>query len=439
VVDAAQETLSNPFRFTYVPKGIPVEVDSRYLINGVEMTSSDSRIQGLLAAAYNGKAAPRCLCIPGGVEMYIAKYKDFVLKRRPDTGKDHHPACASFEPPIGQSGLGEVLGEAIIERSAELIEVRLDFPLTRRQRRAFVQGEPSEKTEVKAQRPRLGLRGLLHLLWERAGFNRWYPRMEGKRSWRVLRKHLIDAAREIETKGVRLTDRLLAPEPFRLDEATEIAKRRAAAMSILLSSSDDAQFRMMIAIGELKDFSATEIDYRIVLKHMADCPLFMEKKAGEKFKKTFGTEYATWAHQKALEQQPKDLMKPPELRFIFAGLIYAQRENLFHIDTATIMMTTANWMPVDYEYEKILADELTRQRRRFMKPLRYESKQGAAYPNLILLDTGNQTTALDIVSPFLADKAQALKELALKQREEPHWVWRTEEDPSPPALPPVIA
>jgi hypothetical protein len=172
---------------------------------------------------------------------------------------------------------------------------------------------------------------------------------------------------------------------------------------------------------------------------MADCPLFMEKKAAEKFKKTFGVEFATWVHQKVAEHERKDPKASPALRFLFAGLIYAKRENVFHVDTATIMMTTANWVPVDYEYEKTLADELTRQQRRFMKPLRYESKHGASFPNLVLLDTGSETTALDIVSPFLADKDLASKNHALKKREGPHWVWRTDEDSVPPAVPAVAA
>jgi hypothetical protein len=59
---------------------------------------------------------------------------------------------------------------------------------------------------VVAQRRRLGLRGLAHLLLQRAGFNRWCPRMQGKRTWYVVRKHLAAAAHEIETKGARLAD-----------------------------------------------------------------------------------------------------------------------------------------------------------------------------------------------------------------------------------------
>ena len=33
---------------------------------------------------------------------------------------------------------------------------------------------------VSAAQRRLSMRGLLHLLWDRAGFSRWSPRMEGK-------------------------------------------------------------------------------------------------------------------------------------------------------------------------------------------------------------------------------------------------------------------
>lgn len=410
---------------------------ARYAINGDEVTSSDPRFQDLLAAAYNVGTNPRCPCVSGGVEMYIAKYREFVVKRMPGTGEQHHPTCPSYEPPTGQSGLGEVLGEAIIERTAELTEVRLDFPLARRLGRSVTAGEPGEKTEVAALRRRLGLRGLLHLLWERAGFNRWYPRMAGKRSWWVVRKHLLDAAREIETKGLRLADRLLIPEPFRLEEASEIAQRRAQSMAILLSPSEDVEFKMMVAIGELKEFAPTEIDYRILLMHMPDSPLYMEKRAGDKFKKVFSYEYETWVHQKSGEREKREGAGPPELRFIFAGLIYARRENVFAVDTATIIMTTAYWVPVDYTYERTLADELVRQGRGYLKPLRYESRRGASFPNFILLDTGDRPTALDIISPFMPDKERGTKELALKGRQPPGWVWRIDEGAAFPVLPAV--
>src|SRR4051794_30066747 len=151
--------------------------------------------------------------------MYIARYDEFVVKRLPDTGERHHPTCPSYEPAPGESGLGEVLGEAVIERAPDRIEVRLEFPLTRRLGRPVPAGDPAAvRTSVAAHRRSLGLRGLVHLLLQRAGFNRWYPRMSGRRTWYVVRKHLLAAAHEIETKGVPLADVLFLPEPFKLED-----------------------------------------------------------------------------------------------------------------------------------------------------------------------------------------------------------------------------
>jgi hypothetical protein len=46
-----------------------------------------------------------------------SRSKTPIPSRLADTGHLHHPTCPSYEPPPGQSGLGEVLGEAVIERA----------------------------------------------------------------------------------------------------------------------------------------------------------------------------------------------------------------------------------------------------------------------------------------------------------------------------------
>ena len=206
----------------------------QYLIDGVRMRPGDAAWQPALESAYTRDLKPLCLCRRDGVPMYIAHYQQYVVKRLPETGDRHHPTCPSYEPPPNQSGLGEVLGEAVIERTPDRVEVRLEFPLTRRIGRPVLPGEPGQvRTEVAAHRRRLGLRGLVHLLLQRAGFNRWYPRMQGKRTWYVVRKHLMGAAQEIETKGVRLADVLLVPEPYSIEEADAIARRRRRTLSRL--------------------------------------------------------------------------------------------------------------------------------------------------------------------------------------------------------------
>src|SRR5437867_7766433 len=119
--------------------------------------------------------------------------------------------------------------------------------------------------------------------------------MQGKRTYSVLRKFLLQACEEIETKGLRLSERVFIPEQFVLDHAAEITRRHREALSLLLSPDAQRQFKMMIVIGELKDFKATTWGYQLVLKHLPDCALHLEQRGGERTKKAFEPELMAWS------------------------------------------------------------------------------------------------------------------------------------------------
>jgi hypothetical protein len=88
--------------------------EQRFSIKGRTYTSRDPALQDALARVYDGPERPRCMCQRGGIEMYVAKHRLYVVKRMPDTGHQHHATCVSYEPERGQSGLGELIGESII-------------------------------------------------------------------------------------------------------------------------------------------------------------------------------------------------------------------------------------------------------------------------------------------------------------------------------------
>jgi hypothetical protein len=90
----------------------------------VRLRPGDAGWQQALERAHAGALNPLCLCRPDGVPMYVARCEQFMVKRLPDSGHHHHPTCPSYEPPASQSGLGEVLGEAVIERAPDRLEVR---------------------------------------------------------------------------------------------------------------------------------------------------------------------------------------------------------------------------------------------------------------------------------------------------------------------------
>ena len=396
--------------------------EQRYLVNGRIFAAHDPGLQEALARIYGTPARPRCLCVDEGVEMYVSKFGDFVIKRMPETGAEHRPTCPSYELGASESGLGEVLGEAIIERGTDGVELRLAFPLTRRIGRSFATSDPKPLGEVTVARKTLSLRGLLHYLWERAGFNRWYPRMQGKRSYWVLRKFLLQASEEVTTKGLRLVERVFIPEQFSLERADEIAQRHKGALSILLSPEVDLQLKMMVAIAELKEFKQTTLGYEVVLKHVPDCAFFLDHRAGERVKRAFGFELLAWT--------------AGQIRLITACLVYAKREHLYQIESLTLMMTSAQWIPLDHTCEKDVVDKLVAEQRAFLKPLRYEAKHAGKFPNFLLLDADERPVALDILSAFLTDQERAAKARAIEARKPHGWAWDAAQEVFIPDLPP---
>ena len=262
--------------------------EQRFSIEGRTYTSRDPALQDALARVYDRPERPRCMCQRGGIEMYVAKHRLYVVKRMPDTGHQHHATCVSYEPELGQSGLGELIGEAIIERSPESIELCVDFPLSRVPGRTSVRGAAQELAEINAPRHRMSLRAVMHFLFERAGFNRWYPAMEGKRTQGVMHKYLLEAAEGIQTKGVTLSERLYVPEQFHEEHKSEIAERRRSKLAVLQSPEDDVQFKMALVLGEYKGEEASPLGRKVWLKHMPDAPLFIDAKTWERIERAYG-------------------------------------------------------------------------------------------------------------------------------------------------------
>jgi uncharacterized protein YdaT len=74
---------------------------------------------------------------------------------------------------------------------------------------------------------------------------------------------------------------------------------------------------------------------------------------------------------------------------------------------------------------------LVRERRTFIKPLRYETKQPGKFPNFQLLDAGERPVALDIVSAFLTPQERAAKASAIATRKPNGWVRDTAQSAVP--------
>ena len=393
---------------------------ARYFVRGRTFASADAALQDALAQVYESSERPRCMCVPGGIEMYVAKHAEFVIKRMPGTGHRHHPICDSFEPAAALSGLGELIGEAIVEHAPEQVELRTAFPLARVSGRPVARGEMTDDpASISAPRKRMSLRAVLHFLYDRAGFNRWYPAMEGRRSQAVICRFLTAAARGVNVKGGTLEERLFVPEQFWVPQAEEIAARRRRKLAMLASPDADAQFKMAILIGQLTGVEATACGRRMTIKHLPDVPLYIDNKAWEK---------AERAYQTILQAADADVEHKP--RIVTAALIYAKREHTYQVDVLTLMLVTDQWIPLDGLYELPLVEALQRQGRVFIKPLKFDAKSAACFPNVLLLDAAAAPVPLHVLSPFMDSKDRAIKEKAIKATGASVWLWETDKDMS---------
>jgi hypothetical protein len=271
----------------------------------------------------------------------------------------------------------------------------------------------------------MSLRAVMHFLFERAGMNRWTPAMAGKRNQGVLHKYLTEAAEDVTIKGLRLSERLYVPEPFSEATKSQTAERRRSKLAVLQSPEDDTQFKMALVLCEFKGSEATAFGRKVWVKHMPDAPLFIDAKTWERIERVYG---------KLFEARDADTAHKP--RIVMCALIYAKREHTYQIDTASFMLTTEQWIPLDGIHEIDLIHSLVEQQRRFMKPLQYDAKSAAFFPNALLLDAGETPVALHVVSGFMEPKERGIKEKALKANDGTQWVWTT--DKPMPALPAVM-
>lgn len=391
----------------------------RFAVRGQVFSDDDPSLQEALARIHDTAERPRCLCVRGGVEMYVAKHRRYLVKRMPETGNAHHPSCPSYEPDALCSGLGELAGDAILEGHPGRVELCVDFPWVRISGCAVAHGMAGEPGEVGESRRRMSLRAVMHFLFERAGFNRWIPAMAGRRNQGVLCKYLLEASAEIGIKGVTLAERLYVPEPFHESGKVEIAQRRREKLSVLRPR--DGHAPLALVVGEFKVCEPANQGRRVWIRHMPDAPLLISERSWERMARVY-----------APLLEARDADTGHRVRVILAALIRTRREFTYEIDAGSMMLVTQQWIPIEGVHELPLIEELIAQQRRFFKPLRYDALNAGAFANVLLLDAGPQPVPLHVVSAYGSSKERLAKEKAVAAAA--CWAWWPEaEMPSFPA------
>jgi hypothetical protein len=86
------------------------------------------------------------------------------------------------------------------------------------------------------------------------------------------------------------------------------------------------------------------------------------------------------------------------------------------------------WIPVEGVHELPLIARLCAEGRSFLKPLRYDARSAAPFPNALLLDVTDEDgkpLPLHVLSAFAEPKEAAAKERAIRALGQNAWVWNT--------------
>lgn len=347
--------------------------------------------------------------------MYIGKnLRRYYLARMPGTGCQHDPACPSFDVPDANSGRG-ASKEAIREEEDGTVVISLSTPLSR-VACLPITDQPATLPAggTQSRQNSITLLGLLHYLWESAEFNRWYVNMRGKRSWYVVRKHILSAAENVHIKHHCLAKRLYMPEQFDKNKVAEHTKTREDFFRQICGADSVPCRDFMVVIAYVGEITPSVHGFRITLKHMPGVRLWMDETVGISFHKTFARELLTLGDNGGDD------------RLVGIFVVDRTKGGNYMITDGALMRVTKHWIPVESRYEATIANSLVDQGRAFIKPLRYDADQDAVFPDFYLLDCGDQPVPIEVhgFSGNLKYEQRKQEKIQHYQRQgENYWHW----------------
>ena len=393
---------------------------SAYLIAGQQFRTDSPGFAEAIAAAHAEHHRPRCLCLHGGIEMYVARLGDgFIVKRMPNTGSQHAPDCPSYEPPPEISGLGQVLGSAITEDpTTGETTLKLGFSMFKIGGRSTTPAFGSASGSVVTDGTKLSLRGLLHYLWDQAELTRWHPEFAGKRTWGTVRRHLLQAARNKIARGDSLHARLFIPEVFTVDQREAINARRMSQWSQAIASPGKPQ-HLMLLIAEVKEIAPARYGFKAVVKHVPDQAFALDERLYRRLGRRFESALALWG-------------ATDDIHMVMIATFSVAAAGIPTIVELSLMPVTRQWLPIEDAFEKQLVEKLVGDGRSFIKGLRYNLGAASALACATLTDCEGSAPLLFILPDGVADSGRTL---LVTDPSAPVWLWHPSSE-AMPALPP---
>src|SRR3954451_20960433 len=245
--------------------------------------------------------------------------------------------------------------------------------------------------------------------------------MTGKRTWFIIRKHLLQAAENKITKGTPLADVLYIPEVFSAERKTELAQRHLSAVNKIPAGATGSR-RLMLLIGEVKEFAAARSGHKLVVKHLPEVSFLLRDGLQRRMTARFDRELTLW-----------DAVAGAHLLII--ATFGVGSGGVPDVEELALMVVTETWIPIEHIYDAQLLDALTRNGRRFIKGLRYNLPASRPLAATVLSDASPSPSALYIIPPGTGPDYRSTLDELVAESPLPAWIWNAGESQMP-ALPP---
>ncbi|MBK5571251.1 DUF1173 domain-containing protein [Ensifer sp. SSB1] len=383
----------------------------RFLIGDRSFEEESNEFQAILPRAYEQGLRPHCQCKEPPVPMYIAQLEgQHFVKRMPLSGRDHDPACPSYDPPYELSGLGPLIGNAIQVDANGRANLKIDFSMTKKGPRAAApQSAGASERAIRNEPQKLSLRAVLHYLWEMGELTEWRSSWAGKRGWGRVRTSLMNAASQMTTRGGLLSDMLFVPETFRQKDKEAIAARRATALAGAQASGTGPR-KLMIMVAEVKEFIPARVGHRITLRHLP-FPLMLEHETWKRLNAKYETELELWRSN-------------DELHLVMMATFGISASGVAAVAELAMMVVNGNWIPFENVHERHLLERLGALRRKSVKGLRFNLPQEQPIVSVTLPEERPSPVAMFIIPAGASgDYQRALAEMIEARPEMTPWIW----------------
>lgn len=384
--------------------------DNNYQIGTLSFSGKSPDFQAILARAYENRQRPLCLCTASSPAMYVASIgTEFILKRMPGTGHLHHPTCSTFDPPPELSGLGAVKDKAIQTDDAGDTELKLDFALSVRGRRAAppVVGD-GKATSAVASPSKLSLLGTLHYLWDAADLTKWRPEWK-RRNWYRCSQELRAVADRSSAKGHSLSTILFVPPMYSQEAKDKLEADRARFMQIFqVATGRPTQLGMVVA--PFKSIEPSQYGRKLTLRHMPGFAFFMDQDLGKRF-------------DRLMTDNVQIVEATPDAHLIVIAT-FSIRGRYAEIHEIATMPVNKHWVPFEGDRELQLVTALAD--RSFAKCMKYNLHADAPVANALLLDTEAPIALYTPSQDLDGEDENALKDIASNGVYD-HWIWQTDQ------------